>query len=206
MQAIPSNALMQPSSPTCAAAAPDPMAQAVATLFRTFARAFGPRWTAVGADPKAPLVWERKLLASKIRPEQVLAAIGPATDLAFPPTLGEFVALARPRLPDETAAMAEAGRWARGEAVEWSHPVIGATARAVGSYALRNLAERDLRRLWADAWRQMAERFHAGDVLDVPTVLALPREVRRTRAAGEPMPPAVAEELAKARALLGLSP
>lgn len=182
------------------------MALAVATVFRTFARAFGGRWAAVGTDPKAPIVWERKLLAAKVRPEQVLAAVAPATDLAFPPTLGEFVALCRPKLPDEVAAITEAGRWARGEAVQWTHPVIGATARAVGSYALRHLAERDLRRLWCDTWRQMAERFHAGEALDVPTVLALPKEVRRTRAPGDPMPSAVAEELAKARALLGLSP
>ena len=65
---------MRPSMPTCADG-PDPMAQAVALVFRTFTRAFGARWAAQGSDPKSLAVWERKLAKAGITPEQVRAAI-----------------------------------------------------------------------------------------------------------------------------------
>lgn len=180
------------------------MARAVAQVFRVLARAFGPRFRALAEDPNALVVWDRKFRSRGVPPAAVRAALGPATDLEWPPTLGEYLALCRPAAPTDLAALAEAMRWRPGDEFAWSHPAIAAAALDVTHARLHSLDDRQLRALWADVYRQMLERWQRGESMAMPTVRALPAEVRTVRPRGAPISDSVAAEIAAARRILGI--
>lgn len=181
------------------------LAHTVALLFRVFARAFGTKWRATFEDAQAPAVWERKFLSVGLSPKQVMAGIGPATNLEFPPSLGEFIALCRPPAPSVDAALREAIAWVPDRECTWSHPAIGATAREVGHWRLHALDDRQLRPLFGSVYAQMLDRFARGLPLDLPVVRALPAEVLTPIPPGAPTPPAAAAAIAQAARLLGVS-
>lgn len=197
-----SNAVIPQSTPT--SHGPDDLALAVGMLFRVFGRAFGSKWRATFEDPQAPLVWERKFSSIGMSAEMVRSGIGPATDLAFPPSLGEFIALCRAEAPHPDAALREAIRWQPDREFAWSHPAIGAAARDIGYHTLHAMKDRRLRPLFADVYRQMLVRFARGESLELPAVRALPAEVRVVPPRGEPTSPATAAAIAQAARACGV--
>lgn len=203
-----SNEAMHRLMPTSQAAAdrgPDDLVHTIALLFRVFARAFGTKWRATFEDPQAPAVWERKLRASGLSPEAVRAGMGPATNLAFPPSLGEFIGLCKPPAPLLDAALREAMAWHPDTEHAWTHPAIGATAREVGYWRLHSQDDRQVRALFDSIYRQMLDRHARGEGLDQPAVRALesPTEKRTTTPRGAPVPESVAQAIAEAARLLG---
>lgn len=184
----------------------DDVVHAVALLFRVFARAFGAKWRSTFEDPQAPVVWERKLRSMGFDASQIRAGIGPATNLEFPPSLGEFMALCRPSAPGLDAALREAMRWDPAHEFAWSHPAVGATAAEVGHWRMHTSDDRQLRQLFGGIYAQMLERARRGERLDIPVVrAALPPEIRTPIPAGAPTPPAVAAAIAEAARYLGIS-
>lgn len=147
------------------------LAKAVAQLFATFARLYPIRWAKVHADPKAPDVWMRAFELAGLGASDVIRGLQrtAAAGREWPPESGEFIGLCRPNIPTDRAALAEAQRWARGEPVDWSHPAIAAAAVDVGQFNLRNLAERDVSRVWSSTYGAMVDRYHRGESLAEPT-------------------------------------
>jgi hypothetical protein len=177
---------MLPSPTTSPAAAPDPaLAKAVALLFSTFNRVFGaqPRWTEMARDPRTMAVWERAFQLANLTPDQIRHGLARASLLEWAPSPGQFVGLCRPPSPTDADALAEAGSWARADGAqhEWSHPAVGAAARQVGPWYLRNLPHRELVRLWAKTYADMLGRHARGEALEVPVTLALEHDAKPSR-------------------------
>lgn len=179
---------------------------AVAEMFSVFQRLFTHRWTATFNDDKARPAWFAALRAAGLTAVDVRAGMARASQLEWPPTAGEFVKLCRPAVPSSLEALTEAATWARGaHDGAWSHPAVGAAARAIGSWKLRNLPERDLAALFGNTYGQMVERHHRGEILDVPPTLALPAEIRTTTPRGAAPPAPVAAAIAECASRLGVS-
>lgn len=199
---IPQSTAMSPAE---AGDGADEVVQATALLFRVFARAFGAKWRATFEDRAAPAVWERKFRLAGLSAAAIRAGIGPATDLDFPPSLGEFVALCRPSAPLLDDALRESVAWVPDIERAWSHPAVGATARQVGHWRLHSLDDRRLRPLFASIYSQMLDRFAKGEALDLPVVRALPAEVRTVTPRGAEPPDSVRSAIAEAARALGVS-
>lgn len=162
------NSLTQPPPNTSASAELAPL---VAQLSMVFARLFGQKWRDQGSDPKTLRTWERAFAHAGLREEDIRRGMAAASGLPWPPSCGEFVALCREPVPSLEAAMAEAARWAHGVETHdgtWSHPAVGAAARKVGDFALRNHDQRSLARRFESAYRDTVAAHHRGEELDLP--------------------------------------
>lgn len=188
------------------------LATEVGILFSTFARLWPMRWAKMHGDSKAMAIWMRAFELARLTPSDVRRGlqIAASSGYDFPPESGEFIKLCRPDAPSDRAAIDQALKWARGESVEWSHPAIEAAARDVGSFQLRNMPEREMHRVWANAYRQMLDRHNRGEDLSPPAVRQLehaapvmyPELDQRIRADLGTPPEVVIERL---RAQLGVS-
>lgn len=184
---------------------PADLALQVAKVSTTFQRLFHQRWTQAGSDPRTLAVWERAFQVARLMPEDVIRGLAKAAMLDWPPSAGEFIRLCRPPAPDLAVALAEAGRWARdvaGHDGQWSHPAVGAAAKAVGDFRLRNMGDRELARLFGDHLATMLERHNRGEELSQPVVQRIEDQAKRAvvltdvdRARQRPMIDAIAQQL-----------
>lgn len=160
------------SSSTATADSSAEMAREIGLVFSTFARLWPLRFAKVHGDTKAMEVWKRAFELARLSPADIRNGLRIASSSGFtmPPESGEFIQLCRGDVPSDRQALDQAMRWARGEKVDWIHPAIGAAARDVGSFQLRNMPERDIQRVWSNSYRQMLDRHNRGEDLSEPTV------------------------------------
>ena len=156
----------------------DPLRAEVATLFSAFARLFGHKWERTFADDKARAVWLATMRHARIDAAKVRIGLAAASQLAWPPSAGEFAGMCTPPATSDREAFREAMARARGVELAWSHPAIGAAYLDVGSWHLRTATERDGFSAFAASYRQMRERYGRGEDLSPPTVRAIPADVR----------------------------
>lgn len=180
---------------------------AVSELFCVFQRKYGPRWKDRFEDPQARPVWFASMRAAGLTAAMVKHGLGALSlvGTGWPPSDEEFIALCRPNAPALDDAVREALIWSRNQKHVFTHPAIGAAAKSVGSWNLRQLDERALRSAFGTAFRTALDRLARGESLDVPIHKALPATVRSTIARGAPDPAAVAEARAKAARMLGFA-
>ena len=186
--------------------AEDDLRVAVAELFSVFQRLFGAKWKATFDDAHARPAWYAAFRAHRVAAVDVRRGMAAAAAWKWPPSSGEFIALCTGMddAPTLRAAVAEAVQWANGRPVDWSHPAIGAAARDIGTWTIKQSSDHDLARVFDVAYRQMLERHRRGESLDVPTARAIPPSIRNTTPPGAPPSPTTAAEIARAAAAAGV--
>lgn len=160
-------------------------ARLVEVMFRVFARRWHVRWRAVAEDPKARAVWLSDLAAAGLTDVDVKRGIERTREMAWPPTVGEFIQAARPTLADLgigslDQAFAEACRGLHpnyGGNHPWSHAVVYHAALAIGGQRLCFGPQHEVRKEFSYQLDVLVRRFLAGEKLDVPVPLALPASV-----------------------------
>lgn len=180
---------------------------AVAELFSTFRRKYGHRWRDQFEDDKARAVWFASLRHAGISAPMVKKGLADLSKVGtgWPPSDEEFIALCRPPSPSLESAIAEAVVWARDPSHEFSHPAIGAAAREVGTWQIRQLAQVRLRSEFGAAYRSMLDRHARGESLDIPLPKALPQFIHRPCPRGAEEPAHVTRLRAELAESLGLS-
>lgn len=196
------------SSAVTSPAADEALRVAIAKLFSVFSRKYGHRWQRQFEDPKARPTWFASFRTAGVTAEMVDHGLAMLSKVGtgWPPSDEEFIRLSRPVEPTLEAALAEAGRWARDQSHEFSHPAIGAAAKSIGMWDLRSLDLKALRACFGTALRTALDRCARGENLDVPIPRALPAKVRVTLRPGEPEPASITAERLKCAKILGLSP
>lgn len=149
----------------------------IAKVFATFARCFGARWERTGNDRQAPVVWQRAFEVAGLTPAQIRFGLERSSQLAWPPTTGEFIELATFDEPSEADAFREAATWASGRKPAdeaWNHPAVAAAAAKIGAHRLRLATEVEARRIFAVTYRQCIADHRAGRLPDLVPRYALP--------------------------------
>lgn len=137
----------------------------VAKVFATFSRFFGARWERTATDAKAPAVWQRALELAHMTPAQIRHALEQSSQLAWPPTTGEFIALGKFDEPSDADAFREAARWACGRKPadeNWSHPAVATAAAKLGARKLRLDGEAEARRAFLAEYRECINAHRRG--------------------------------------------
>ncbi|MGH8083857.1 MAG: replication protein P [Lysobacter sp.] len=181
---------------------------AVNELFDFFARCFRHLWARDHQDEKARYAWAIAIKTAHLTPRQVRCGMAQASQLRAPPTVGEFIQLCRPDLPDPAEALTEAMAWWRGKPIgaEWSHPTVGVAAGDVGPWPMSHLTQRELEQRWRAAYAKAQQRFHGGESLTPPALLLISEDRGQTLPGHVPMQPDTAAKVARLRAELGLEP
>lgn len=138
---------------------------AVAAVFTVFARRFSHRWAPTFNDSLARSAWQFDFENVKLTPREILGGIIRVGVREWPPSTGEFIALCRDYgVPSVAAGLAEAVRARQVGFFEhaWSHPVVGAAARAIGTWGFANSSAHDLGRQWQAAWTEALEAHRMG--------------------------------------------
>lgn len=138
-----------------------------------FRRVFGVRWRDQAEDPRSRDTWLAGLRVLRLTDDLVRNGLSKSLPLEWPPSLGEFAKLCRSgSWPDQESGMREAVRWAVAHVAvdqwDWSHAVVCAAARSVGTWNLRQMPEADLRRVWAHAYGIAAGQALRGEVVEPP--------------------------------------
>lgn len=172
----------------------DPRLQAATEeVFAAFARFFGQKWRPTFDDPKARHAWAAAFLGARLSPAAIRRGLAQAARLEFVPVLGEFVNLCADPVPPPAIALRVAGEWARGAIHAWPHPAVGDAAHQVGSFRLRHMAQVDLERTFAQAYRDAVRRHRSGENLTVPELKMLAAPKRPPKQATESGRQALAE-------------
>lgn len=182
---------------------------AVNELFDFFARCFRHLWARDHADEKARYAWAIALKTAKVTPAQVRVGLAKASQLKAPPTVGEFIAMCRPHLPDAGAALQEAAAWWRGDPAgdAWSHPTVGVAAAEIGPWPVKNLTQREMEHRWRAAYDRAQARFFAGETLQPPALRLLTEDRGQTLPGPRsPLSPETRAKIAALRAEMGLEP
>ena len=138
---------------------------AVAAMFTVFARRFSHRWAPTFNDSLARAAWQFDFENVGLTPREVLAGIIRVGVREWPPSTGEFIALCRDfGVPTAAAGLAEAvgARQVGFFEHPWSHPVVGAAARAIGTWGFANSTAHDLGRQWQAAYAEAIEAHRMG--------------------------------------------
>lgn len=161
-------------------------ARAVEIVFRVFARRWHVRWRSVAEDPKARDVWLADLRGAGLSDADVKRGIVRTRELEWPPSVGEFIHLARPSpedlgIPSLERAFVEACRGLHPQYASdqhrWSHPTVFHAAKAIGGQRLCFGPQDAVRKEFSYQLDVMVRRFLAGEQLDVPVPRALPERV-----------------------------
>lgn len=160
----------------------------VAKVFSIFQRKYGPRWRDRFEDPKARAVWLASFRVAGLTADSIRHGLAQlsvpgrrtVTQVGWPPSDEEFIALCLPPAPLLDQAVFEVMAWARNEKHVFTHPAIGAAAKSVGTWILRS-GERDAVRKAIDvAYQTALARLARGETLDQPVLKALPAHVHRS--------------------------
>lgn len=141
-------------------------------MLNTFGSRFADMWRGTDID-SVKATWAPEL--SKLSREEFAKGVQALATLNWPPTLGEFINLCRPKL-DAQKAFTEAinGLLARdrGEIGVWSHPAIFWAAVRVGAFDIKNATYPQIKGRWEGA---LGDELEKSQWQEIPKpVVALP--------------------------------
>lgn len=156
-------------------------ANAIVTMFKTFARRWPHKWEKTNVDPKAPPLWKRDLQALGVTDSLLNRGLHKSGALEWPPCPAEFAALCHPTteelgLPDMDTA------YRRACVSNWTHPAIYEAAKRIGTFEIRCMPESKSRPLFERTYRAVCAEVMAGATFEIPKRTAIghkPSPVRK---------------------------